>query len=1120
MLRRTLYLIILVSVVISCKNESNKLFTELSPGQTGIRFKNLVEETEEFNVLTYGYFHQGGGVAIGDVNNDSLPDIYFTGNMVASRLYINKGNWKFEEVAEKAGVRAEGLWNTGTTMADVNGDGWLDIYVCRSAANIPDRRRNLLFINNGDLTFTESALKYGLDDPGYSTQASFFDYDGDGDLDMFSLNHSTQEFAGFSRVSGEFKQRRNSVLGSKLFRNDGDRFTDVTEEAGIINNVLGFGLGVTITDANGDNRPDIYISNDYNEEDYFYLNQGDGTFREALREYFGHVSFFSMGADAADLNNDLRPDIVTLDMLPEESYNQKKIMGPENFEKYRQLLDEGFFPQTMRNMLHLNQGNYFSEIGQLAGISNTDWSWAVLAADYDNDGWKDLMVTNGYMRNYLDMDFLSYMVSQELNMQQANKAGRDVVLLDLINRMPPIEVRNYFYRNNRDLTFEKQSEEWGFEKNSVSNAAAYADLDNDGDLDLVICHTNAEASVFRNNSETLTKNNYLKIRLKGDSRNTFGIGAKVVLYADGVKQQQEMYPVRGFQSSVDYALVFGIGASSKVDSLRVVWPDGRSQALSNIPANKNLILSQATATKGSAGQRSVTPLFSEDEDKLGITFVEAKSALLDFKRDRMIPNNISRSGPRFAIGDVNGDSRDDVFFAAAKGTQRKLYIQRADGSFVEAPAGAIPEFSSQNDKDALFFDADGDGDLDLYIVSGGNEYDENAPELQDRLLINNGRGVFRHEPNALPSTIASSSTVVAADFTNDGYTDLFIAGRSVPGKYPLSPKSYLLRNTGQGRFEDVTEQFCSDLMHGGMITDAFAGDINGDGFSDLVVVGEWMEIGVYVNREGTQLERNANAIGQENSGWWLAIEGKDFDKDGDIDFVVGNFGLNNQYHVSPTRPAKLLYKDFDNNGSIDPIFCYYFGDTLSFAYSRDELIGQIPGMKKKFVDYKTFASAPFSEYFSAEQLADSDTLTATLLETVYLENDGKANFKIRRLPMEAQFSPVYAIASLDVNGDGNLDIVTGGNFTQSRVSVGQCDANFGTILLGDGHGSFAPLDPEVSGLKVRGDVRDIGVLKVNGNDYLIFGRNGESVVVWRRQPSTDLRPLSTAKVDSPSSPQL
>lgn len=1088
----------LLMIVSSCKREKDlKLFTELSSRDTGIKFKNLVRETEQFNVLTYGYFHQGGGVAVGDVNNDSLPDIYFTGNMMASKLYINKGDWEFEEISEKAGVRAEELWNTGTTMADVNGDGWLDIYVCRSAANDPDNRKNLLFINNGDLTFTEKAESFGLADRGYSTQASFFDYDNDGDLDMFLLNHSTQEYAGFSRVTGNFKNRKNAFLGSKLFRNDGARFTDVTESAGIINNVLGFGLGVTVTDVNNDNWLDIYISNDYNEEDYFYINQRDGTFKESLKDHFGHVSFFSMGADAADINNDLKPDIITLDMLPENSYNQKMILGPENYEKYRELLSNGFFPQTMRNMLHLNQGNgYFSEVGQLAGISNTDWSWSVLAADYDNDGWKDLLITNGYMRNYLDMDFLSYVVGEKVNLQQANK---EVILLDLINKMPPIQVQNYLYKNNGNLTFTKTSDEWGMENNTVSNAAAYADLDNDGDLDLIICHTNAEVSIFRNNSDVLNKHNFLKVKFRGDEKNIFGTGAKVILYTAENHLHQEMIPVRGFQSSGNHELVFGLGKINTIDSLTVIWPDSGVQTLYKVKVNTMLWLLQQEAQKLKPQNNFQPKIFLEETGNLGIKFSEAKNSILDFKRDRMMPNSISTSGPGIVHGDINNDGLPDLFIAGAKGSENRLYKQLTNGTFVASPINSHEESKAYNVKDAIFLDADGDGDQDLYIVSGGNEFQENALELQDRLYINDGKGNFKHSPDALPQMVTSGSSVTSGDFNNDGLVDLFVGGRSIPGKYPLAPRSYLLQNMGNGKFEDVTSEFCPALLRPGMVTDAKFINLNDDAFIDLIVVGEWMEVGIYINDQAEKFTLKKDAINQNTSGWWLTIEANDFDNDGDNDLVLGNFGLNNPYHVDAEHPARLLYKDFDNNGSIDPIFHYYIDDTLAFAYSRDELIGQIPSMKKKFLSYQSFASAKFSNYFSGDQLAGSDTLSASLLETIYLESDGKGNFILKKLPVEAQFSPVYALASADVNKDGNLDIITGGNLTQTRVSIGQYDANYGIVFLGDGKGSFSTMDPVTSGLRVKGDVRDISIINIKGSDYMLISRNGESVKVFKVQ---------------------
>ena len=1091
----------------SCdQRESNTLFTQLSSQKTGITFKNLVRESEEFNVLTYGYFYQGGGVAVGDVNNDGLPDIYFTGNMMASKLYINKGEWKFEDISEQAGVSAAGLWNTGTTMADVNGDGFLDIYVCRSAANDPNNRKNLLFINKGDLTFTEQAEKYGLADPGYSTQATFFDYDQDGDLDMFLLNHSLQEYAGFSRITGKYKNRKDENLGDKLFRNDGDQFTDVTDSAGIISNVLGFGLAITVSDLNNDGWLDIYVSNDYSEEDYFYVNQQDGTFKESLREHFGHVSLFSMGADGADINNDLHPDIITVDMLPESSYFQKRMLGPENYQKYEKLIAEGFFPQTMRNMLQLNQGNgYFSEVGQLSGISNTDWSWAVLAADYDNDGWKDILITNGYMRNYLDMDFMGYLVSERM---KAEGGKNEAALLDMIEKMPPIKLQNYLYKNNGNLTFSNKSSVWGMDGTSVSNAAAYGDFDNDGDLDLIICNTNAEVNIYRNNTETLNNNHYLKVKLRGDDKNTFGIGAKVVLYAEDKRFHQEMIPVRGLQSSVNHELVFGLGDLPQIDSLKIFWPNGKQQTLDQVKANQSILLLQSDAQNISKPSLNRKPKFLEISNKLGIDYQHIERNNSDFKQDRLMPNSVSTAGAKIVKGDFNNDGLEDVYLGGSKGTSGKLYMQTAKGGFEALAQEAFENDKAYQDMDGLFFDANGDGFLDLYVVSGGSAFPEGSPVYQDRLYMNDRKGNFKRQLDGLPEMLESGSSVTAGDFDKDGLLDLFVGSRYIPGKYPVAPRSYLLKNKGEGKFEDITEEYCPQLMNPGLVTDAQFIELNGDGWVDLVVVGEWMEVGIYTNVQGNNFLPKEEAFQQNTSGWWLTIEANDFDQDGDIDLVLGNFGLNNPYKPNASRPATLAYKDFDNNGSIDPIFSYYMADTNSFAYSRDELIGQIPSMKKKFPNYLSFANTDIKDFFSKEQLTDVDSLEAVLLESSYFENDGQGNFTIKKLPIEAQFSPIFAILSVDINRDGNRDLVTGGNITNTRVSSGPTDASYGMVFLGDGKGNFTTMNPAVSGLYIRGDIRDIKKFTINGADYGMFSRNDDSLKIfkildWNAQENID-----------------
>ncbi|MEM9647673.1 MAG: VCBS repeat-containing protein [Bacteroidota bacterium] len=1089
---------ILVATFLSCLDPgTDTMFSQMPAQKTGISFVNKLLETEEFNVLEYSYLYNGGGVAIGDINNDGLLDIYFTGNMVGSHLYLNQGNFEFKEIAKEAGVFAEGLWNTGTTMADVNADGLLDIYVCRSAAKAPHKRRNLLFINNGDLTFTEKAEQFGVDDSGYTTHASFFDYDNDGDLDLYVLNHSTQEYAGFDRITHTLKKRKNDAYSDKLYKNEGGYFLDMGPQAGLVSNVLGFGLGLSVSDINNDGWLDIYISNDYNEQDYLYINNQDGTFTESLENQVGHTSLFSMGSDVADLNNDGYTDIITLDMLPEDNYRQKMVSGPDNYEKHSLLAETGFYHQTMRNMVQLNnQGSSFSEIGQFSGISNTDWSWAALAADYDNDGFKDIYITNGYKRDYTNMDFINYAVQEKLN---EDKTGQRTAISELLENMPSAVVENYMYHNNGDLTFRKVNSEWGLDQKSLSNGGAYADLDNDGDLDLVINNIDEPAFVLRNNSEVHLGNNYLKVKLKGSKWNTFGIGAKISIQSGENKMVQEVIPSRGYQSSMPYDLVFGLGKDSLVEKLTVRWPDGKVQEIHDIEANtvQTLSYEEAVTILESEISEKSTHFASVTSDSL-IRYRHKENEYNDFKRERLLPHQLSTQGPKIAQGDFNGDGLSDIYIGGAKGSPGGLFKQNGKGGFTAIDVSFIEEDSLSEDIDAEFFDADGDGDLDLYVVSGGNAFDKGTEALQDRLYINDGKGNFRKNPKALPEMYSSGSCVSVGDFDADGDQDLFVGGRVRPGEYPESPRSFILINDGKGQFSDGTENISPELKFPGMVTDAIWSDFNSDGNLDLIVVGEWMPIRVFSN-SGNKLEEITQNCGNKDSeGFWNSIIGEDFDNDGDMDFVVGNFGLNSQLKASVSEPATLYVKDFDSNGSLDPVLCSYIMGEEYPAFSKDDLVEQLNGLKSKYVNYKDYANERITDIFTSEELDGATVLEAKNFSTGYLENLGNNQFQFRALPTDAQTAPIYGLLSGDFNHDGKKDILMGGNFFGTRVKYGRYDANKGTLLLGDGAGGFEPVSVASSGLNIDGEVRDIANIELSdGSNLVVFVRNNADVECFK-----------------------
>lgn len=1074
------------------------LFTLLPPDATGIAFENPIVEDAGFNVLEYEYFYNGGGVAIGDVDQNGWPDVFFTANVGPNRLYLNQGNLRFDDVTEQAGFAHSASWDTGVTMADVNGDGWLDIYVCRSGRVSEERRRNALYINNQDGTFTDQAAAYGVDDPAYSTHATFFDYDRDGDLDLYLLNHPIRRLERFDVAL--IKQQRDPLSGDKLYRNDGDTFVDVSEAAGIIGNPLGFGLSATVSDINNDGWLDLYIANDYVEDDYLYINNSDGTFTENIRSWISYTSHSSMGVDIADINNDGRPDIYTLDMLAEDNARQKRLKGPDDYARFQQLRREGYQAQYMRNMLHLHNGNgTFSEIGQLAGVSNTDWSWAPLIADFDNDGYKDLFVTNGYMRDYTDLDFLNFTLRTAL--QTARRHGQSVDAFPLVQQMSMSTLPNYAYRNRGDLTFADETQSWGLDQSGLSGGAAYADLDNDGDLDLVVNNINEPALVYRNNAEAQPNRHYLKIRLEGAPGNQFGIGAKVNVTTDESQQfWQELMPARGYQSAVEPVLVFGLGAATQV-TVTVTWPDDSEQQLTQQATNQTLTLKHQDATTPATAELPEPPqrFIYVGSEATGLTFTHEENAFVDFEREPMLPHMLSRQGPALAQADINRDGLPDIYIGGARNQAGALYLQQLDGTFGGISVEAFAAHSSYEDVDAAFFDADGDGDVDLYVVSGGAEPEDGAA-YQDRLYLNNGFGAFTHAPDALPAMPTSGATIAPHDMDGDGDVDVFVGGHVQPGRYPLATRSYLLENV-DGQFADITTTAAPALVEPGLVHAAQWGDINGDSRAELLIAGEWIPIRAFQWQEGNTFAEITTASGfDQTDGWWRSLRLADLDGDGDLDLLAGNRGLNAQMRATSAEPATIHAADFDANGSFEAIMSSYIQGQSYPVPNRDVLLGAIPSFANRYPTYASYAEASLNDLFPPERLADAATLYAYDFATTLFENQGDGTFRKQPLPTEAQFAPIYAILAEDFDQDGQTDLLLAGNNHSVRGEWGYEGAGQGLFLHGQGGLRFAPVPARTSGFFEPGDVRALLVVPTRRGPFVIAANNDGALNTYGVRP--------------------